>query len=75
LEISVVYDVEKLAPELNVDISRARFDVIVLEHREINVDQAWADHGVSAIIAEQVHARSRHETAVPVGSGLARVGK
>lgn len=71
----MVYDVKKLAPELNVDISRARFDVVVFEHREVYVDQAWANHGVSAIIAEQIHARARYKALVPVRSKLAHVGE
>ena len=71
----MVYDVKKLAPNLNIDISRARFDVVVLEYREVDVDQAWADHGVSAIIAEQVHACSRDKSAFSIRSGLAHVGE
>ncbi len=48
----MVHDVKELGSELNIEISRVCFDVIVLEYREIDVDQAWPDYGVPAVVAE-----------------------
>src|ERR1700716_3372464 len=52
LEVCMVHNVKELGPELNIETSRACFDVVVLKYREIDVDQAWPDHGVPAVIAK-----------------------
>ena len=71
----MVQDIKELGSKLNIDISRVCFDVIVLEYRHVDVDQAWPDHGVPAAIAEQVHAGSRNRVALPIKSRLAHAGE
>src|SRR5712671_2855450 len=71
----MVQNVKEFGPELNIDISRVCFDVIVLEYRHVDVDQAWPHHRVPSGIAEQVHAGSRDEAALPIRSRLAHAGE
>ena len=52
LEVGMVQDVKELGPELNIDISRTYFNGVVLEYRDIQIQQAWPDHGVPSGIAK-----------------------
>ena len=71
----MVQDVKELGPELNIDISRTYFDGVVLEYRDIQIQQARPDHGVASGIAKQVHAGSRDRVAIPIKSRLAHAGE
>ena len=71
----MVQNVKEFGPELNVDVPRICFDLIVLEYRHVDVDQAWPDHGVPAAIAEQVHAGSGNRVALSIKSRLAHAGE
>ena len=71
----MVQDIKELGSKLNIDISRVCFDVIVLEYRHVDVDQAWPHHGVPAAIAEQVHAGSGNRVALSIKSRLAHAGE
>ena len=64
----MVQDVEELDPEPNIETSRVCFDVIILEYREIDVDQAWPDGGVPPVVAKWVHAGSRDRVAILIPS-------
>src|ERR1700730_5831341 len=52
LEVGVVQDVKELGAELNVERFRDFFDVVVLDGREIEVEQARPDYAVSPGIAK-----------------------
>src|ERR1700730_3761923 len=83
-EIGVVHDVKELSAELNVEAVRDFLHLEVLEHREIQVDQAGADHAGASVVTEQIHASAWDfvSTAVDglhahggVGSGCSRRSK
>src|SRR6202022_3952295 len=55
-EIRVVKDVENLRPELQIETLRNRSDVIILDHREIQVGESRADQNVASGVAPQIEA-------------------
>src|SRR2546427_2643255 len=53
-EVGVVHNVEDLGAELHVEVLRDTLDVVVLEHREVQIRDAWADQDVPACIASKI---------------------
>jgi len=71
----MVHDVKELGPKLNVEAIRDSFHLEVFEHREIEIDQAGADHAGASIVAEQIHARAGDCVAIAIESQHAHSGE
>ena len=49
---SVIEHVKELCPNLDIEVFGDRFDIVVLENREIEVKKAWPDHAISSHVAQ-----------------------
>ena len=71
----MIQDVKELSPELNVEGFRDFRYVVVLECREIDVDQARPDHRIPPGIAKQVHAGTGDWVAIFIKREYTRSGE
>ena len=51
-EVRVIQNVEELSAELDVEVFREPLDVGVLNNREIDIEQPWADNRVASQVAK-----------------------
>jgi len=46
----MIQQVEEFRPELRIEVIRDLLDVVILEEREIKIDESWPDQRVAAKI-------------------------
>jgi hypothetical protein len=52
----MIKNIKHLHPELDVELLRNSLDLVILEHREIQIGDTWANQDVAACVASQVEA-------------------
>ena len=67
-EVRVIQDVEKFRPELDGESFRDFWKFSVLDHGEIEVQQAWSNDRVAPEISQKVDASGSSKTLVTVGT-------